>query len=82
MIYKNHEIIIKQYYTLDFKKSSVKEDIESVKNILEDSISHHMISDVEIGSFLTRKRVPTANPKGMALEEYAYFYGPSETAYA
>ena len=53
MIYKNHEIIIKQYYTLDFKKSSVKEDIESVKNILEDSISHHMISDVEIGSFLS-----------------------------
>ncbi len=52
---KNGKITIERYFNLTFpiEQKEYKEVVEKISEVMEDSTSHHMISDVEVGSFLS-----------------------------
>lgn len=54
--YKNNKLIIEEYYSLKFDQDNSKSEEEwkkSIKNLLEDTVKAHKVSDVEVGSFLS-----------------------------
>lgn len=53
--FKDNKITLKKYYELDFKEknSNYKYTIDKIGEVIKDSIKYHMISDVEVGSFLS-----------------------------
>ena len=54
--YKNNNIDIKEYFKIDFninKKLSYDAAVSSIKEVMSDSVNKHLISDVELGSFLS-----------------------------
>ncbi|MBO6047322.1 MAG: asparagine synthase (glutamine-hydrolyzing) [Erysipelotrichaceae bacterium] len=55
MIYKDGEITIHRYFKLEFDAQD--QDIDSIINdiqeAMQDSVDHHQIADVEVGSFLS-----------------------------
>ena len=53
--FKDNKITIKKYYELDFKEknSDYKQTVDKIEEVIDDSVKHHMISDVEVGSFLS-----------------------------
>ena len=55
LTYKDEKIDIKRYYHLEFpiEKKDYEETVEEIKEVMKDSVEHHMISDVEVGSFLS-----------------------------
>ena len=55
LIFKNNEIRINKYFKLDFKenKKSFEESVLDIRNVMEESVNKHLISDVEVGSFLS-----------------------------
>lgn len=55
LTYKNSEIKIEEYYAYDFKeqKRSYEEAVKEISEAMEDSVKHHLESDVEVGSFLS-----------------------------
>ena len=52
---KDHNIGINRYYKLEFpiKEEDYEKQVDEISEIMEDSVEHHMISDVEVGSFLS-----------------------------
>ena len=55
LIYKNGNITTKRFFRLTFEESNESEEklIEDIKTAMKDSVEHHKISDVEVGSFLS-----------------------------
>ncbi len=55
LTYKDGDITIDKYFKLDFKdrEESLDEAVESIKEVMKDSVSRHLLSDVEVGSFLS-----------------------------
>ena len=55
LTFKDNKITIKRYYNIDFKeqKKDFKKTVEEISNTMKDSVNHHLLSDVEIGSFLS-----------------------------
>ena len=55
LIYKNGNLKIEKYYNLkfDIKKDDYNKTVEKIAKTMEDSVNHHMIADVEVGSFLS-----------------------------
>ena len=55
MIYKNKVIEDYQYYHLDFYKHEESHELmtRAIENVMKDSVEHHLLADVEIGSFLS-----------------------------
>ena len=55
LTYQNGEIDIARYYKLEFpiEKKDYKKTVKKIGEVMEDSVEHHMISDVEVGSFLS-----------------------------
>jgi asparagine synthase (glutamine-hydrolysing) len=55
LLFKNKKITIDKYYKLDFKEAntSFEEAIDKVDKVMKDSVNKHLLSDVEIGSFLS-----------------------------
>lgn len=55
LIYKNQSLQVKRYYSIAFQDQykTDQEMIESIDQIMKDSIRHHLIADVEVGSFLS-----------------------------
>lgn len=53
--FKNGKIALNTYYELSFdeKKDDYKENIDKISKTIKDSVKHHMISEVEVGSFLS-----------------------------
>lgn len=53
--FKKNKIEINTYYDLSFeeKYEDYQEIINRISNVMKDSVKHHMISDVEVGSFLS-----------------------------
>ena len=54
--YKDNKLTIKKYYELKFspdKEKSLEEFKNGIRELLDDSIKAHKISDVEVGSFLS-----------------------------
>ncbi len=55
LIYKNQEITIKQYFKLEFteQEQDFHQIVNDISTSMEDSVNHHQIADVEVGSFLS-----------------------------
>lgn len=55
MTIKNEEIQIEQYYDINFdeKQYNFEELINKISEAMKNSVKHHMIADVEVGSFLS-----------------------------
>ncbi len=54
-IYKDNELSIKKYFdvTFDATNEPYEDYVKKISAIMKDSVKHHMISDVEVGSFLS-----------------------------
>lgn len=55
LTYKNNKIDIKRFFKLTFKEKAQSYDkaVEEIAKTMQDSVNHHMLSDVEVGSFLS-----------------------------
>ncbi len=55
LTYQNGEVKIERYFKLTFKEeeNTYEESVEKIKKAMKDSVEHHKISDVEVGSFLS-----------------------------
>lgn len=55
LIYKDGQINIERYFDLNFpiEEKDYDKTVEEIGKVMEDSTRHHMISDVEVGSFLS-----------------------------
>lgn len=53
--YKNGNIEINRFYKLEFDETKQDEEelIKKIQNAMKDSVEHHKIADVEVGSFLS-----------------------------
>ena len=53
--FKDNKITVKKYYELDFKEKNddYKQIVDKIEEVIDDSVKHHMISDVEVGAFLS-----------------------------
>lgn len=53
--YKNNKLEVKRYFTVSFEEEDKNFDelVEEISNTMKDSVNHHMLSDVEVGSFLS-----------------------------
>jgi len=54
-VYKNGEMKIEKFYEITYKNdlNDLEKIVEGINDIMTDSITHHQISDVEVGSFLS-----------------------------
>ena len=54
-IYKDGKIDIKQYFSIDYRNNDddLETAVNKINDIMKDSIEHHKIADVEVGSFLS-----------------------------
>lgn len=55
LTYQNGKLEIKRYYDIQFepKEHNFSELVETINKTMKDSVSYHMLSDVEVGSFLS-----------------------------
>ena len=55
LIYKDGKLIKKRYFKLEFKKTNQTDEelINEIRSSMVDSVEHHKIADVEVGSFLS-----------------------------
>ena len=55
LTYKNGNIKTKEYFHLDFepKSETLEEAKDEIAQAMKDSVEHHQIADVEVGSFLS-----------------------------
>jgi len=55
LIYHEGELKIERYFQISFAESleSYEKSVEKIANVMKDSVEHHQISDVEVGSFLS-----------------------------
>lgn len=52
---KNNELTIESYYKMEFEEKSMKfsQIVTRISKVMKNSVKYHMISDVEVGSFLS-----------------------------
>ena len=55
LTYKDGEMKLNRYFDLNFdiQKEDYAKTVEHISEVMTDSVNHHMISDVEVGSFLS-----------------------------
>ena len=55
LTYKEGEMKLNRYFDLNFdiQKEDYAKTVDSISDVMTDSVNHHMISDVEVGSFLS-----------------------------
>ena len=55
LIFKNNKITIEKYYQKEFKekKQDFKDAVDEISKTMTESVNHHLMSDVEVGSFLS-----------------------------
>lgn len=55
LTFENGKVTTTKYYNIEFspKNNSLKKIVKDIDNVIGDSINHHKVSDVEIGSFLS-----------------------------
>ena len=55
LVYQNGQMKINRYYHLDFpiEKEDYEKVVDEISKVMEESTKYHMISDVEVGSFLS-----------------------------
>jgi len=55
LVYEKGELEVSRYFDLKFSENSLsyEENVSLISDVMKDSVNHHMISDVEVGSFLS-----------------------------
>ncbi len=55
LVYKDNKLTIKKYFSINYnnKNESLDKVVDTINDVMKDSIEHHKISDVEVGSFLS-----------------------------
>ena len=55
LLYKNGEITLNKYFEVDFTENSdsFEESVKKISDVMKESVNRHLISDVEVGSFLS-----------------------------
>ncbi len=55
LFYKDGKLEIKRYFDIEFKEKdkTFQKNVLEIENIMKDSVDKHLISDVEVGSFLS-----------------------------
>lgn len=55
LIYKNNKLKIEKYFQLEFKETDkdISKIVDEIDRAMKDSVKHHEIADVEVGSFLS-----------------------------
>ncbi len=55
LTYKDGKIDIQKYYHKEFKEKSMtyEDAVKSISKVMQDSVEKHLLSDVEVGSFLS-----------------------------
>ena len=55
LTYKEGEMKLNRYFDLNFdiQKEDYDKTVDNISKVMTDSVNHHMISDVEVGSFLS-----------------------------
>lgn len=55
LIFKDNQLKIDRYYKLEFTEDNIDKDkiVKDIDKAMKDSVKHHQISDVEVGSFLS-----------------------------
>jgi len=53
--YENGEMKIEKYFSIEYKNdiNDIDQLVDGINEIMDDSIKHHQIADVEVGSFLS-----------------------------
>lgn len=82
LIYKNQSIEIKRYYSIAFKDQykTDQEMIQAIDQIMKDSIKHHLIADVEVGSFLS-SGIDSSYLVSLARPQHTYTVGYNDERY-
>ncbi|MFT8705557.1 asparagine synthase (glutamine-hydrolyzing) [Bifidobacterium aquikefiricola] len=80
--YKNHRLTIREYWDPAFGETKQGLDglVESIDETVKDSVRHHMIADVEVGSFLS-SGVDSSYVTALARPEHTYSIGFGEDTY-
>ena len=55
LLYKDGKVTIKKYFKKEFEERNIsfEEAVESISQVMKDSVEKHLLSDVEVGSFLS-----------------------------
>lgn len=55
LFYQNHQLTINRYYQLQFKpqQQDYQQTVDAIAAVMSDSVQHHLLSDVEVGAFLS-----------------------------
>jgi asparagine synthase (glutamine-hydrolysing) len=55
LMYHDNKFEIKSYYKLDFKEKDLgyEKSVSQIADVMKDSVERHLLSDVEVGSFLS-----------------------------
>lgn len=82
LTYKNGKYNISRYYNLSFKTNNESYDqcVEDIEKIMKDSVEKHMLSDVEVGSFLS-SGVDSSYLVALARPDKTYTVGYSNKNY-
>lgn len=82
LIYKDNQINKYCYYSTKFKKShkTNQEMIQEIDEVMKDSIQHHLIADVEIGSFLS-SGIDSSYLVSLAKPQHTYTVGYDNEQY-
>lgn len=78
-VYENGQMKIERYFKLDFLCTGASK--EEVKNIMQDSVDHHLLSDVKVGSFLS-SGIDSSYLVSLSKVEHTYTLGYNENKYS
>ena len=81
-LYFDGNINIEKYYKLEFniKEQSYEDAVNKIDEVMRDSVKHHLISDVEVGSFLS-SGVDSSYLVSLAKPDKTYTIGYDEDRY-
>lgn len=82
LVYKDKQVEIKRYYSIQFKDQykSDQEMIQAIDQIMKDSVKHHLIADVEVGSFLS-SGIDSSYLVSLAKPQHTYTVGYNDERY-
>lgn len=82
MTVKDGKIDIKTYYDVEFDEKDYKFEnlVEAISETMKDSVKHHMIADVEVGSFLS-SGVDSSYMVSLARPDKTYTVGYDDPRY-
>ena len=81
-VYKDGQFDMQRYYKVEFKDQykTDQEMIKAIDEIMKDSVKHHLIADVEVGSFLS-SGIDSSYLVSLARPQHTYTVGYSDERY-